>query len=143
MVTDSILYVAFSTSLPLPGSTAGPLQVLCRLCPTKRFVAALRLTPQIFVKFVVGPDVVGIKLHVMKIFPVKAIAEMDAYTIENEPILSVNLMERASRRLFDRIKEPYAGRPFLVLAGPGNNGGDALVLARMLALNEFLVRVVF
>lgn len=78
----------------------------------------------------------------MKIFPVKAIAEMDAYTIENEPILSVNLMERASRRLFDRIKEPYAGRPFLVLAGPGNNGGDALVLARMLALNEFLVRVV-
>lgn len=58
----------------------------------------------------------------MKIFPVKAVAEIDAYTIENEPILSVNLMERAARRLFDQIKERYAGRWFLVLAGPGNNG---------------------
>jgi ADP-dependent NAD(P)H-hydrate dehydratase / NAD(P)H-hydrate epimerase len=75
----------------------------------------------------------------MKIFPVKTIAEIDAYTIENEPILSVNLMERAARKLFDQIKDRFAGRWFLVLAGPGNNGGDALSLSRMLTLNGFKV----
>ncbi len=78
----------------------------------------------------------------MKIFPVKAVAEIDAYTIENEPILSVNLMERAARKLFDQIKERYTGRWFLVLAGPGNNGGDALCLSRMLTLNGFEVDTV-
>ena len=78
----------------------------------------------------------------MKIFPVKAVAEIDAYTIENEPILSINLMERAARKLFDIIKERYGGRWFLVLAGPGNNGGDALSLSRMLTLNGFSVHTV-
>jgi NAD(P)H-hydrate epimerase len=83
-----------------------------------------------------------IKKYCMKIFPVKAVAEIDAYTIENEPILSVNLMERAARKLFDFIKERYADRWFLVLAGPGNNGGDALSLSRMLTLNGFEVETV-
>lgn len=78
----------------------------------------------------------------MKIFPVHSIANLDAYTIENEPILSVNLMERASRRLFDILKVRYAGRPFIVLAGPGNNGGDALALSRMLLLEGFVVTTV-
>ncbi len=78
----------------------------------------------------------------MKIFPVHTIADLDAYTIENEPILSVNLMERASRRLFDILKVRYVGRPFIVLAGPGNNGGDALALSRMLLLEGFAVTTV-
>lgn len=75
----------------------------------------------------------------MKIFPVSVIPGIDNYTIENEPILSVNLMERASQTLFQTLKECYSDRSFLVLAGPGNNGGDALALSRMLLLNGFEV----
>jgi ADP-dependent NAD(P)H-hydrate dehydratase / NAD(P)H-hydrate epimerase len=75
----------------------------------------------------------------MKIFPVNAISEIDEFTIENEPILSVNLMERASRKIFDSIRVRYAGRPFVVFAGPGNNGGDALALSRMLLIDGFQV----
>lgn len=78
----------------------------------------------------------------MKIFPVKAIAEIDSYTVEHEPILSVNLMERAARRLFDTIKERYEGRRFIVLAGPGNNGGDAIATGRMLILAGYEVDIV-
>jgi NAD(P)H-hydrate epimerase len=77
----------------------------------------------------------------MKIFPVKTVSEIDAYTIEHEPILSVNLMERAARKIFDVLRERYEGRAFLVLAGPGNNGGDALAVTRMLLLNGFDVTI--
>ena len=35
----------------------------------------------------------------MKIFPTQSIKELDAYTIENEPIASIDLMERASQAL--------------------------------------------
>lgn len=77
----------------------------------------------------------------MKIFPVKTLAEIDAYTVEHEPILSVNLMERAARKVFDILKERYEGRRFIVVAGPGNNGGDALAIARMLLLNGFELEV--
>ncbi len=75
----------------------------------------------------------------MKIFPVKFISEIDKYTIDHEPILSVNLMERAALRIFEILKSDYPDRPILVLAGPGNNGGDALALSRMLLLEEFEV----
>ena len=68
----------------------------------------------------------------MKIFPTTSIRQLDAYTIENEPISSIDLMERAARALADAI----AGRwdtetPFTVFAGPGNNGGDALAMSRL------------
>ncbi len=79
----------------------------------------------------------------MKIFPTKTIAEIDKYTIENEPILSINLMERASRKLFEHIKINFQDNlSFLIFAGPGNNGGDALALARLLLLNGKEVTVV-
>jgi NAD(P)H-hydrate epimerase len=71
----------------------------------------------------------------MKIFPVGVISEIDNYTIENEPILSINLMERAAREVYIAFKEIYKDNSFLVLAGPGNNGGDALAIARMLLLD--------
>lgn len=69
----------------------------------------------------------------MKFFPTSAIKAIDAYTIGHEPIASIDLMERAARALTDAILERYAGRSFAVFAGPGNNGGDGLAVARMLA----------
>ena len=68
----------------------------------------------------------------MKFFHTSAIKELDAYTIEHEPVASIDLMERAARALTAAILERYAGRSFAVFAGPGNNGGDGLAVARML-----------
>ena len=68
----------------------------------------------------------------MKFFHTSAIKELDAYTIEHEPVASIDLMERAARALTAAIFERYAGRSFAVFAGPGNNGGDGLAVARML-----------
>ena len=68
----------------------------------------------------------------MKFFNTPLIKAFDAYTIENEPVASIDLMERAARALTAAILERYAGREFVVFAGPGNNGGDGLAVARML-----------
>ena len=78
----------------------------------------------------------------MKIFSLKQIAEIDAYTISNEPITSIDLMERASSKLFEWIFEQYTLRQdFKFFVGPGNNGGDGLALARMLVEAKFEVEV--
>jgi len=69
----------------------------------------------------------------MKILNSKQIRECDAYTIANEPILSIDLMERASKQLFTWITKNFSDSDeFLVLVGTGNNGGDALALSRLL-----------
>lgn len=68
----------------------------------------------------------------MKFFNTPLIKAIDAYTIEHKPVASIDLMERAARALTAAILERYAGRTFMVFAGPGNNGGDGLAVARML-----------
>lgn len=68
----------------------------------------------------------------MKFFPTQAIKEIDRYTIDNEPVASIDLMERAARALASALLERYAGRSFALFCGPGNNGGDGLAVARML-----------
>lgn len=78
----------------------------------------------------------------MKIFPVKQIAEIDRYTIENEPVSSDGLMERAAGELFKWIIRNCTFRSFTVFAGFGNNGGDGLVMARLLAAKRMKVNVI-
>ena len=69
----------------------------------------------------------------MKIFTSAQIHELDKYTIENEPIRSIDLMERAAKALTQAIISEWStSTPIVVFAGPGNNGGDALAVARML-----------
>ncbi len=78
----------------------------------------------------------------MKIFTSAQIHEHDKYTIEHEPISSVDLMERAAKAITHAIAERWsANTPIVVFAGPGNNGGDALAVARMLADKGYQVRV--
>jgi NAD(P)H-hydrate epimerase len=78
----------------------------------------------------------------MKIFPSAAVKEIDNYTIRHEPIKSIDLMERAAARLTDRFVRHYkVNRRVLVFAGPGNNGGDALAMARLLSMRQYSVAV--
>ncbi len=80
----------------------------------------------------------------MKVFPAKLTREADNYTIANEPISSLNLMERAAGRATDKILKLYYGSfNFAVFVGPGNNGGDGLVIARLLAQKNLNVTVYF
>ena len=44
----------------------------------------------------------------------------------------LSLMERAGRAVAEAAAELCYGRKFIVLAGPGNNGGDGYVAARYL-----------
>lgn len=62
----------------------------------------------------------------------------DRYMSEEVGIPSAVLMERAALAAFRRIREygeenREAGRDVLIMAGTGNNGGDGLALARLLA----------
>ena len=67
----------------------------------------------------------------MKIFTSAQIHELDQYTIEHEPIRSIDLMERAAKALTRAIMEEWSNKtPIVVFAGAGNNGGDALAVAR-------------
>lgn len=78
----------------------------------------------------------------MKILSAAQLKGVDAYTIEHEPVASINLMERASRAVADKICEQWdTHTPVKIFAGPGNNGGDALAIARMLSEANYKVYV--
>ncbi|MBO5848166.1 MAG: NAD(P)H-hydrate dehydratase [Bacteroidales bacterium] len=70
----------------------------------------------------------------MKILPVEKIREADAFTIENEPIESIDLMERAASKVYEWFMKRCKTKEVSVkiFCGIGNNGGDGLALARML-----------
>ncbi|MBQ9357493.1 MAG: NAD(P)H-hydrate dehydratase [Prevotella sp.] len=77
----------------------------------------------------------------MKIFTATQIHELDNYTIEHEPIKSIDLMERASIAITAAITKRWeVDTPVVVFAGPGNNGGDALAVARMLTEKGYQVQ---
>jgi hydroxyethylthiazole kinase-like uncharacterized protein yjeF len=74
----------------------------------------------------------------MKIFRSDQVRQIDEYTIKNEPVASIDLMERAAGKLFEWYAERFErSRRIMIFAGPGNNGGDGLALARMLTLNRY------
>ena len=72
----------------------------------------------------------------LKVLPSELIKAADQYTIDHEPISSLDLMERAAVRAFERIKRDFIREGeighFIVFCGIGNNGGDGLVIARKL-----------
>ncbi|MFN4284353.1 MAG: NAD(P)H-hydrate dehydratase [Lacibacter sp.] len=69
----------------------------------------------------------------MKLLTAAQLREWDAYTIQNEPIATIDLMERAARRCSDWLLQHGWGKQELhVFCGKGNNGGDGLAIARHL-----------
>ena len=78
----------------------------------------------------------------MKIFSREQLAQIDRQTICYEPIAEIDLMERASRALTGWLKNHYSpDTRMAVFAGPGNNGGDALAVARMLSGHGFPMHI--
>ncbi len=78
----------------------------------------------------------------MKIFKAEQVRDADEYTIKNEPISSIDLMERAASFCTNKIIELYTSDfKFKIFVGPGNNGGDGLVIARLLSLKANKVEV--
>ena len=74
------------------------------------------------------------KTHTMKILSNNDIKEIERYTIDNDGVTSVQLVERAARAIAD---DPAGycsdSTPLMGFAGRGKNGPDALEPARLLA----------
>ncbi len=69
----------------------------------------------------------------MKIFTAEQIKNWDAYTIQNEPIVSIDLMERAAHASVEwLILQNLVRQPIHIFCGKGNNGADGLAIARLL-----------
>ena len=78
----------------------------------------------------------------MKILTPSQIRLVDAYTIEHEPVSSIDLMERAATACVDWITGHFeAHRKIVIFAGQGNNGGDGLAIARILRRMNYDVTV--
>ena len=78
----------------------------------------------------------------MKLFLTDQIRELDKYTIKYEPIESIYLMERAAIAFTNTFCSRFQDfGKIIIFAGPGNNGGDALAIARMLYLKEYAIEI--
>jgi hydroxyethylthiazole kinase-like uncharacterized protein yjeF len=78
----------------------------------------------------------------MKILSSEQIRSADAYTIANEPVSSIHLMERAATACTKWIKENISHQTSIrIFCGPGNNGGDGLAIARLLLKSGYKCQV--
>lgn len=69
----------------------------------------------------------------MKILTTEQIRQADEFTIRNEPVASIDLMERASKAFVSKFLELQPEKKSVaVFCGTGNNGGDGLAIARLL-----------
>jgi len=76
-----------------------------------------------------------------KLFTANQIKEIDNQTIIKQQIRSDALMERAATALFQQILPDIdKAQSIHIFCGKGNNGGDALVLARLLYLHDYKVK---
>ena len=78
----------------------------------------------------------------MIIFSALQIKKWDCFSILNEPVSSLQLMERASTICTDWLLKNYEYKhSFSIFCGNGNNGGDGFVIARLLYHAGFDVTV--
>ena len=70
------------------------------------------------------------------------IRRLDRLTCERQGITSLQLMARAASRCTAKLLELYPdNHDWTIIAGPGNNGGDGLVIARQLFMRGDTVQV--
>jgi ADP-dependent NAD(P)H-hydrate dehydratase / NAD(P)H-hydrate epimerase len=79
----------------------------------------------------------------VKILLSDQIKTADSFTIMQKGISSADLMELAAGKCYEWITNRYGlKQSYLIFCGPGNNGGDGLVIARMLHMAGAAVEVV-
>ena len=80
--------------------------------------------------------------NLIPVLSASQLREADQFTITNEPISSSKLMERAAFACFQWIEQNIdLKQHFVIFCGIGNNGGDGLVLAKLLSKNNCSVSV--
>ncbi len=78
----------------------------------------------------------------LKILNMEQVRALDAWTIEHEPVKSIDLMERACRAFVDWFTGHFEkSARVVVVCGIGNNGGDGLGVARLLSGHGYPVAV--
>lgn len=78
----------------------------------------------------------------MKILSAAQTREADAATLQYEEIDSLELMERAARAFTGWFENKFTPQEHVyIFCGPGNNGGDGLVAARLLSQKQYHVKV--
>lgn len=78
----------------------------------------------------------------LQAFSTAEIRQVDHDAVEELGIPSLLLMENAARGVCERIQQSGDWRSITILAGPGNNGGDGLAIARLLAARGIDAKVV-
>ncbi|WP_299311485.1 NAD(P)H-hydrate dehydratase [uncultured Aquimarina sp.] len=78
----------------------------------------------------------------MKIFSATQMRKADEFTIQSQKITSLELMERAATQIFNVLHQRLQGAPIPihVFCGIGNNGGDGLVISRLLIEHGYHVK---
>ena len=80
--------------------------------------------------------------NLISVLSASQLREADQFTITNEPISSSKLMERATFACFQWIEQNMdLKQHFVIFCGTGNNGGDGLVLSKLLSKNNCSVSV--
>lgn len=78
----------------------------------------------------------------MQILSAEQIRLWDQFSIREEPIESIYLMERAAGKCLEWLSSnQWLGKSFCIFCGKGNNGGDGLAIARMLYSKQVRVTV--
>lgn len=76
----------------------------------------------------------------MKVVTAQEMAEIDKLTIEKYGVPSLVLMERAALSVAKHII-PLGLKNLIILAGPGNNGGDGVAVGRILKNRGFNIKI--
>jgi ADP-dependent NAD(P)H-hydrate dehydratase / NAD(P)H-hydrate epimerase len=75
-----------------------------------------------------------------KVLTSKQIFALEKATVEHGTSIEL-LMKRAGTAVFEEVIKNYKPCATLVLCGPGNNGGDGFILARLLKKNNWHVTI--